>query len=136
MIKKKEKNESPISTASMPDIIFMLLIFFMVVGVFKEFRGIPVRIPSAENSKKIEGRRNITYIYVDSNERISMEDKLLNPTDITPLAYLKRSQNARVIMSLKIDEQVENGFVQKIHKALQEADARRIVYASKTKVTR
>ncbi len=106
----------------------------MVATVFKEFRGIPVRIPSAENSMKIEGRRNISYIYVDTNDRISMEDKLLSVSDITPLAYLKRSQNPRIIMSLKIDELVENGFLQKIHKALQEADARRIVYASKTKI--
>lgn len=131
---KKEKKQAVISTASMPDIIFMLLIFFMVATVFKEFRGIPVRIPSAENSMKIEGRRNISYIYVDTNDRISMEDKLLSVSDITPLAYLKRSQNPRIIMSLKIDELVENGFLQKIHKALQEADARRIVYASKTKI--
>ncbi len=134
MFNKKEKKQAVISTASMPDIIFMLLIFFMVATVFKEFRGIPVRIPSAENSKKIEGRRNISYIFVDTNDRISMEDKLLSVADITPLAYLKRSQNPRIIMSLKIDELVENGFLQKIHKALQEADARRIVYASKTKI--
>jgi len=134
MLKKKEKKQAVISTASMPDIIFMLLIFFMVATVFKEFRGIPVRIPSAENSMKIEGRRNISYIFVDTNDRISMEDKLLSVQDITPLAYLKRSQNPRIIMSLKVDELVENGFLQKIHKALQEADARRIVYASKTKI--
>ncbi len=131
--KKKDKPQEAISTASMPDIIFMLLIFFMVSTVFREFKGIPVRIPAAENSKKIEGKRNISYCYLDLQGRISVDDKLLGLKDLTALMYHKRVQNNRLIVSLKIDELVQNKKVDEVHKALQEADARRIVYASKTK---
>ncbi len=49
---KKEKAAAEIPTASMPDIIFMLLIFFMVSAVFKEFRGLPVTLPSAKNDRE------------------------------------------------------------------------------------
>ena len=132
-IKKKERESAPISTASMPDIIFMLLIFFMVTTVFREFRGLPVRIPAAVNSKKIEGKRNISYCFADANERISVDDKLLSSKDLADMYYLKRSQNPRVIVSLKADENVKNGLMAKIYKSLQEADARRIVYATRTK---
>lgn len=132
-MKKKERKTGEISTASMPDIIFMLLIFFMVTTVFREFKGLPVRIPSAENSKKIEGKRNISYCYADINNRISIDDKIVTPKDLTAIANLKRTQNPRVIVSLKIDEMVKNELLGKIHKALSDADARRIVYATKTK---
>jgi len=71
MLKKKEKKSmGEISTASMPDIIFMLLIFFMVSTKIVEFRGLPVQIPSAKNAKKIEGKRNISYCWLDVTSRI------------------------------------------------------------------
>ena len=42
---KKTQISSEIPTASMPDIIFMLLVFFMVTTVLKEFAGLPVNLP-------------------------------------------------------------------------------------------
>jgi len=132
-IATKKSPPQAISTASMPDIIFLLLIFFMVSTVFREFKGIPVRMPSAVNSMKIDGKRNISYCFVDVNDRISVDDKLLGVKDLTPVMYLKRTNNPRVIISLKVDENCKNDIIDKVHKALQEADARRIVYAAKSK---
>ncbi|MCK4979393.1 MAG: biopolymer transporter ExbD, partial [Candidatus Delongbacteria bacterium] len=114
--KNKPKSGQKISTASMPDIIFMLLIFFMVSTVFREFRGIPVKIPSAVNANKIEGKRNITYCYIDANKRISVDDKLINTKELTPMMYLKRTQNPRVIVSLKIDENAKNSILDQVQK--------------------
>lgn len=130
---KKEPVEGKISTASMPDIIFMLLIFFMVSTVFREYRGLPVKIPSAVNAERIEGKRNIAYCYIDVNERISIDDKLMTPKEVTSIMYLKRSSNPRIVVSMKIDENCKNEIVDNVHKSLQEADARRIVYATLTK---
>ena len=129
----KEPVEGKISTASMPDIIFMLLIFFMVSTVFREYRGLPVKIPSSVNAERIDGKRNIAYCYIDVNERISIDDKLLTPREVTSIMYLKRTSNPRIVVSMKIDENSKNEVVDKVHKALQEADARRIVYATLTK---
>ena len=46
--RRKSGVESKISTSSMPDIIFMLLIFFMVTTVLREYSGLPVSLPKAE----------------------------------------------------------------------------------------
>ncbi|MFB3133563.1 MAG: ExbD/TolR family protein, partial [Rhodothermales bacterium] len=61
--KKKSKSEPEISTASMPDIIFMLLIFFMVTTVLRE-QEVQVRtiLPKAEALTKIEQKRYVSYI--------------------------------------------------------------------------
>ncbi len=129
----KKPPEGKISTASMPDIIFMLLIFFMTSTVFVEYRGLPVKIPATVNAQKIEGKRNIAYCYVDINDRISVDDKLMTTKEVTSIMYLKRTNNPRIVISMKIDENCKNDIVDKVQRALQEADARRIVYATKTK---
>ena len=50
---KKTKISSEIPTASMPDIIFMLLVFFMVTTVLKEYSGLPVNLPKAKRIEKL-----------------------------------------------------------------------------------
>ena len=128
-----KKSGMELQMAPLIDCVFLLLIFFMVSTVFREFRGIPVKVPAAVNANKIEGKRNITYCYIDVNKRISVDDKLISSKELMPMMYLKRTQNPRVIVSLKVDENAKNSIIDQVQKALQEADARRIVYAATTK---
>ena len=57
-INSKPRQKSTVSTASLPDIIFMLLIFFMVTTVMKTFDGLKVQDPSANKIEKLENRKN------------------------------------------------------------------------------
>ena len=52
-VHRKTKVSSDIPTASMPDIIFMLLIFFMVTTVLREYSGLPVELPKAMRIEKL-----------------------------------------------------------------------------------
>ena len=134
--KKKSKADTGIPTASMPDIIFMLLIFFMVATVFKEFRGIPVRLPAARKIEKLPGKRNVAYIWVDDRERISIDDKFVEIREISKLMYAKCNDELSPlrVVSMKIDERAKMGFVTKIHEELREAGggALNVNYATKT----
>ena len=76
--RRKSRVESKISTSSMPDIIFMLLIFFMVTTVLREFSGLPVSLPKAERIEKLESKRHTSDIWVSKDGLISIEDKLYN----------------------------------------------------------
>ena len=62
--RRKSGVESKISTSSMPDIIFMLLIFFMVTTVLRQFSGLPVSLPKAERIEKLESKRHTSDIWV------------------------------------------------------------------------
>ena len=53
-IERKTRTSSEISTSSMPDIIFMLLIFFMVTTVMREYEGLDVIMPRAKMIEKLE----------------------------------------------------------------------------------
>ncbi|MDW7682143.1 MAG: biopolymer transporter ExbD [bacterium] len=133
---KKTKAETGIPTASMPDIIFMLLIFFMVSTVFKEFRGIPVRLPAARKIEKLPGKRNVAYIWADDRDRVSIDDKFVEISEIRRLMDQKlRDEIAPLrVVSMKIDERARMGFITKIQEELRETGgaALNVNYSTKT----
>jgi len=133
---KKSSAASGIPTASLPDIVFMLLIFFMVSTVFKEFRGIPVRLPAAKKIEKLPGKRNVIYLWADDRDRVSMDDKFVDIKEISNIIYTKLSDPTKQIrvVSMKIDEQAKMGLVTQIHEELREAGgaALNVNYSTKT----
>lgn len=133
---KKNKAEAGIPTASMPDIIFMLLIFFMVSTVFKEFRGIPVRLPAARKIEKLPGKRNVAYIWADDRDRVSIDDKFVEINEISKLMYDKLDDEIAPlrVVSMKIDERARMGFITKIQEELRQTGgaALNVNYSTKT----
>ncbi|MBD3165424.1 biopolymer transporter ExbD [bacterium] len=111
----------------------MLLIFFMVVTVFKEFRGLPVLTPAARTTEKLESKRNVAYMWVDKQGRISIDDKLVTIEDVEPIMADKFAQNRRLIISMKIDKEVEMGRVTDIQEELRDAYTLRVSYATRFK---
>lgn len=129
--KKKEKAKPQIPTAAMPDIVFMLLLFFMVTTVFKEFSGLNVHLPTAKQIDKLPGKRNVSYIWLDMSGTISIDDKIVDMRQIAPLMYDKRVANPMIVVSLKIDQGAEMESVSGIHNQLREADALKVNYSAK-----
>lgn len=129
--KKKETASPKIPTASMPDIVFMLLLFFMVTTVFKEYTGLNVFLPSAKRIEKLPSKRYVTYLWLDKDGRISIDDQLVEMKQVGMLMYKKRVENPRVLVSMKIDAQANMGWVSDVHQQLREADALRINYSAK-----
>ena len=136
--KKKSTSKPFIPTASLPDIIFLLLIFFMVTTVLKRFTGLQVSLPPAEKIDKLESRRHVSYIWIASEGRISLDDKIIprkNISAIGTLMYDKRLADPQLIVSLKIDKEVEMSDVSLVQEQLRRADALRVNYATLFKKT-
>ena len=131
--KRKSGIESKISTSSMPDIIFMLLIFFMVTTVLREFSGLPVSLPSAERIEKLESKRHTSDIWVSKDGLISIEDKLYNNEDVRHVMYEKRASDPQLTVSLKADEAARMEIISDIHNELRKADALKLNYSTKVK---
>ena len=132
----KSKAEGGISTASMPDIVFMLLIFFMVTTVFKESEGLNVILPDAKKIEKLPGKRDVAVIWADRANHISIEDKLLDVKDIKSVIYQKIVDplNPMKLVSLRIDKDVDMGRVTDIQEQLRELGgaALQVNYSSRT----
>ena len=131
---KKIKLDTEIPTASMPDIIFMLLIFFMVTTVLREYSGLPVNLPRAKRIEKLKSKRHTTHIWVSKDGLISIEDKLYPVEDVRHVMHEKRSSNPQIVVSLKSDEEARMGTVSGIHNELRKADALKLNYSTKTAI--
>ena len=131
---RKTKISSEIPTSSMPDIIFMLLIFFMVTTVLREYSGLPVNIPKAEKIEKLKGKRHTAHIWISKDGLISINDRLFAMQDVAKIMYDKRVSDPQVIVSLKADEEAKMELISSIHEELREADALKLNYSTKTLV--
>ena len=131
---RKTKLSSEIPTSSMPDIIFMLLIFFMVTTVLREYSGLPVNIPKAEKIEKLKGKRHTAHIWVSKEGLVSINDRLFAVQDVAKIMYEKRLSDPQIIVSLKADEEAKMELISSIHEELREADALKLNYSTKTLV--
>ena len=130
---QKQRVTSSVPLASLPDIIFLLLIFFMVTTVFKEYRGLPILTPAARSTEKVEAKRNIAYVWTDKNNRISIDDKIIPVGAVSQIIGEKFAANRRLIISLKVDKEVKMGLVSDIQEQLRDAYALRINYSTRFK---
>ena len=130
--KKKTKISSEIPTSSMPDIIFMLLIFFMVTTVLREYSGLPVQLPKAKRIEKLKSKRHTSHIWISKDGLISIDDRLFNIEDIANIIYEKRASDPQIVISLKADEEAKMEQISGVHEKLRDADALKLNYSTKT----
>ena len=129
--KKRAATKQEIPTASMPDIIFMLLLFFMVTTTLRETDVlVQFKLPEAEAIEKIENKRLVSYIWVGNDERMQLNDNIILLKDVQALMYKKRVELPNVIVSLRVDKNSNMGVVTDIQQELRKADARRINYST------
>lgn len=142
---KKDKGSPAINTSSLPDIIFMLLFFFMVTTVMREVTVIVKQnIPSASEVQKLERKSLVSYIYIGApkdnklgtNARIQLNDAFANVEDV-PL-FIAREKEARdeadrklLTTSLKVDGITKMGVVTDVKQELRKSSALKINYSTK-----
>jgi biopolymer transport protein ExbD len=129
---RKTKISTSIPTASLPDIIFMLLIFFMVATVFKQFSGLKVSLPDAELVKKIPGsKRHVVTIWIDKNNQVVCDDyKVDNIITLRNVLYEKRVKDPQMIIAMKVDKEAPMGVVSEVQQEMRKANALRVNYSA------
>ena len=127
---RKSTVGSVIPTASMADISFLLLVFFMVSTVFVRYRGIPVALPEAEKIEELEMRRHVTSIWVSNRGVINIDAALVTLDQVGPLIHAKRTANLRLVVSLKADADAEFGRVSDVLQELRKVEALRVNFAT------
>ncbi len=145
---KKGKEMPAISTASLPDIIFMLLFFFMVVTVLRDAElKVNVNTPAASELTKLEKKSLVNYIYVGrpmkkwqatygTSPQIQLGDKFSSVEEI-PLFLenhkitVPEVQRPGITSSLKVDGSVTMGIVSDVKTALRKANQLKVNYSAK-----
>lgn len=146
--KSTSKEIGGINTASLPDIVFMLIFFFMVSTTMREVdRLVDVRLPNATELKKLEKKELVSYIYIGkpiarlqkiygSESKIQLNDAFKTTDDILDFIVSEREKMSeadqqKMTVSLKVDTDTKMGIVSDVKMALRRASALKINYSSR-----
>ncbi|WP_053990859.1 biopolymer transporter ExbD [Mangrovimonas sp. TPBH4] len=146
--KKKSGDLPAISTASLPDIVFMLLFFFMVATVMRDTTlKVKNDLPFADQVEKLDKKDLIMYIYAGKpsdrfqstfgkEARIQLNDKFADVSDIQAFIEAERASKREELVpflttALKVDKEVNMGIVSDIKTELRKVNALKINYTTR-----
>jgi biopolymer transport protein ExbD len=146
---KKGKGSPAINTSSLPDIIFMLLFFFMVSTTMREVTvRVQQKMPEATEIQKLERKSLVSFIYIGepkntkmygTNARIQLNDVFAEVDDISE--FIAQERQARdeadrklLTTSLKVDGMTKMGVVTDVKQELRKVGAFKINYSTRRKV--
>jgi biopolymer transport protein ExbD len=141
---KGSKELPPISTSSLPDIIFMLLFFFMVTTTMKQADVfVKVSPPKATEVEKLVKKSLVSYIHVGpplqkkygTKSRIQLNDRFATIDEIQEFITKERearneNEKKQLTTSLKVDKETKMGIVTDIKQELRQVGAFKVVYSS------
>ncbi len=143
--KKKTEVKQDIPTASMPDVVFMLLFFFMVTTELRETAiDVQQRIPEATQLRKLMRKSLVTNLYIGEprktaqfgkEPKIQADDVFIEPKDIVLWVnrqkdLLAENERDQITVSLKVDNEAKRGIIADVESELRMANARKILYTT------
>ena len=147
--RKKTKVKQDIPTASMPDVVFMLLFFFMVTTELRKTAvDVMQRIPQATQLRKLQRKTLVTNLYIGEPKKseqfgeepkIQAEDVFIEPNDIILWVNrekdkLPENEREQLTVALKVDSEAKRGIIADVETQLRKANARKILYSTLQKV--
>ncbi|MBQ6204309.1 MAG: biopolymer transporter ExbD [Prevotella sp.] len=140
MFRKREKKEIPgLNTAALPDLIFTVLFFFMIVT---HMRSVPMKVkyqvPAGTEITKLVKKSTVTYIYigkVGDDYRIQLNDELATPAEVETyvkeeLARMLPEDARNQTVSIRADRSAPMHLITEVKQALRRAKAYRINYSA------
>jgi biopolymer transport protein ExbD len=143
--KKKTNTSQDIPTAALPDIIFMLLFFFMVTTVLRESTiMVKQSIPKATQLRKLEQKKLVSYLYVGqpndakkfgAEPKIQANDAFIEIDGIIQFieeekGKLQENEKDQITISLKVDDETKMGIIADIQEKMRDVNARKLMYAA------
>jgi len=143
--KKKADTKQEIPTSALPDIIFMLLFFFMVTTVLREVTiNVKQRIPDATQLRKLQRKSLVSYLYIGepkkveqwgSEPRIQANDVFIEPKDVTLWVTQEKDkldevERDQITIAMKVDRETKRGLVSDVELELRKANARKLLYTT------
>ena len=129
-IKQGKKLDAAISDASVSDVAFLLLIFFIVTTVFVKERGLRVNLPRGEKIEKIS-RKNAVTVYVDNHGTISIDDFDVSIPMVYNVMLRKLSEDYNMVTAFRADQRTTFGVMADVMNQMRRAEALRVSFEGK-----
>jgi biopolymer transport protein ExbD len=142
---KRSGVKQEIPTSSMPDVVFMLLFFFMVTTQLRD-NSIKVqqRIPEATQMRKLQRKGLVSYLYIGAPKhpgawgkepRIQANDVFIDTKEVNhwvnaEITRLEPGDKDAMIIALKVHDETRRGIIVDVETELKKANARRLLYST------
>lgn len=147
MFRRKDHEVPGLNTASLPDLIFAVLFFFIIVTHMRQVQmKVEYKVPQGKELEKLTKKSTVSYIYIGkpirqmqpvagSETRIQLNDKFANVSDISEYISAERSHMApedlkKMTVSIKADRHTQMGIVTDVKQALRQSGALKINYSA------
>jgi biopolymer transport protein ExbD len=141
MLRRREHTLPGLNTSSLPDLIFTVLFFFMIVTHMRKVTPkVQYREPAGTELQRLTKKSAISYIYIgrqkgDATTRIQLNDKFVSAADVADYVAAERNRMQpedvqAMTVSMKIDKQTPMGVVTDVKQALRKANALKVNYSA------
>jgi biopolymer transport protein ExbD len=125
-LKKKKATAGEIPMASMSDIAFLLLIFFLVSTIFAVEKGIFMTLPGKQTTTARVKRKNLMVIQARADNSITVDDQLVTLREVQDITRRRLAENDRLVVVVETHPDAEYGIMVDILDELKQTDARKV----------
>ena len=143
MFKRKDHSVPGLNTASLPDLIFTVLFFFMIVTHMKENQmKVKYQVPEGTKLERLAKKSTISHIYIGKPYKgggitaVQVNDKIVDVAEIQDFIAAERKRMSpddakQMTVSIKADKKADMGVITDVKQSLRRANALKILYSGR-----
>ena len=143
MFKRKDHSVPGLNTASLPDLIFTVLFFFMLVTHMKENQmKVKYQVPEGTKLERLAKKSTISHIYIGKLYKgggitaVQVNDKIVDVAEIEDFIAAERKRMSpddakQMTVSIKADKKADMGVITDVKQSLRRANALKILYSGR-----
>ena len=129
LLGKRKKISQEIPTSALPDIVFLLLIFFLVTTTIDAEKGLDLVLPPAQSEELKMAKENIVNLLINAAGFVAIDGEIVEIRDITRIIKDRLQQNPLLVVSVKTDKLTQYDTYLDVIDKLKKAEATRISLA-------
>ena len=129
LLGKRKKTEQEIPTSALPDIVFLLLIFFLVTTTIDAEKGLDLVLPPAQSEELEMAKENIVNLLINAAGNVAIDNEIVEIRDITRIIKERLQKNPILVVSVKTDKLTHYDVYLDVIDKLKKAEAKRISLA-------
>jgi len=129
LLGKRKKVDQEIPTSALPDIVFLLLIFFLVTTTIDAEKGLDLVLPPALSEELEMSKDNIANLLINAAGNVAIDNEIVEISDITRIIKERLQENPILVVSVKTDKLTQFDIYLDVIDKLKKAEAKRISLA-------
>jgi len=129
LLGKRKKADQEIPTSALPDIVFLLLIFFLVTTTIDAEKGLDLVLPPADTEQLEMKKDNIANLLINAAGNVAIDNEIVEIRDITRIIKERLQANPILVVSVKTDKLTQYDVYLDVIDKLKKAEAKRISLA-------